>query len=145
MTVPAPRSAPGCQPAPSAPVGNYLTSQFRPGISPDGQYVVLPRAVLERLPRRLQHLVVDVLNAVHAQMPVETTPVYRVGPSAWFEIDGLDEERLQEAGIIVEFEADGELVYRDLRTGHCLTEDERHLCVLLDTPDPLSQGVPERC
>jgi hypothetical protein len=119
-----------------APVASYLRAA-RPGLSVDGRYVVLPRAVLERLPPSLQQQIIQVLAEVHRGTARYPWPQgYRVNAVQWRPIGELVEDELREIGIDASLSSDSELVHRD-RTGRRLTADELAKPVPVSTPDLL--------
>lgn len=119
----------------STPIANYLARYRGPGLSPDGGYVVLPRALLEQLPPPLQHQLAQALQQTHQFMSAADWPVYRIVPSRWAPISKLDDEQLREAGLTAELDGIGELVYRELATGRQLSPEEASNSVLVRTPD----------
>jgi hypothetical protein len=142
MTYPThPTSAPLPQhsgpPASARPVHDYLTSARRPGVSADGGYVVLPRAVIEQLPLPVQHQLTHALAQTHQITAAAPWPVYRVQSCRWARLNELDEAGLQEAGVIAELDMSGSLVHRNLSTGNTLSDTDLDQQVLVSLDDPL--------
>lgn len=121
-------------PVSATPLRDYLTAQPLPGVTPD--YVVVPRVLAENMPlpwqQQAAHLI-EQLHHDHAQAP---WPLYRVDPSRRAALTACDEHQLTEVGASVELDDQGELVYRDARTGQLITDPEARL-VLVPCPDPL--------
>ena len=111
-----------------------------PSMSTDGEYVVLPRAVLGQLPVAVQNQIAAAQDYVHRITSPAAWPAYRVTPCRWVEVQRLDEGGLREAGLITEIDAHGELVYRDMATGELLRQDQIEQEVLVPAPDPLVTG-----
>ncbi|WP_285647071.1 hypothetical protein [Lentzea sp. NBRC 102530] len=119
------------------PVHDYLTSARRPGVSADGGYVVLPRAVIEQMPLPVQQQLAHVLHQVHQIAASAPWPIYRVQSCRWARLNELDEAGLQEAGIIAELDLDGVLVHRNLNSGVTLSDSDLEQQVLVTQDDPL--------
>lgn len=124
-------------PTPANPVHDYLTSARRPGVSADGGYVVLPRAVIEQLPLPVQQQLAHAMAQVHQITASAPWPVYRVQSCRWARLNELDEAGLQEAGVIAELDMSGELVHRNLNTGAVLSASDLEQQVLVSQADPL--------
>jgi hypothetical protein len=117
--------------ASSTPLRDYL-SQPHPGV--DQRYAVLPRALVETMPLVWQQQMAQLLDEFHRVHGQFNWPVYRVIPSRWERVIDLDEDQLAEAGIIVEIDSEGDLVYRE-RNGNRLSDSETRT-VLVSTVDP---------
>lgn len=135
MTTPAQMNVAPAQPAGNSPVAHYLNAAYRPGTSTDGQYLVLPRAVLEKLPVQAQRQIAAALAVAHAAMPPDWTPQYQVTSLYWKPVDALTPADMSAAGVMAELAVDGEMVIRDLRTGQQLSTDQQ---VLAPVQDPLA-------
>lgn len=122
-------------------VAEYLRHP-QPGLSTDGQYVVLPRVALERLAPAIQQQVVSALALVHAQMARTPWPLYRVVPCTRQRLRDLDEQQLRTVGVMPEVDYLGALVYRDMSTGKLLTDESLDRYVLVPTTDPLTMQQP---
>jgi hypothetical protein len=132
MFNPEPIPRPAGPPASSTPLADYL-NHARVGVDP--AYAVLPRALAEAMPlpwqRQMAHLLAE-FHQLHGQL---NWPVYRVVPSRYERLVDLDEEQLAEAGMLVEIDGDGELVYRK-RTGERVNDPEQ-TTVLVACLDPI--------
>ncbi|MGH3620267.1 MAG: hypothetical protein ACRDQ5_00535 [Sciscionella sp.] len=123
-------------PASSTPLADYL-NQARIGVDP--AYAVLPRSLVESMPlpwqRQMTHLLAE-FHQMHGQL---NWPVYRVVPSRYERLVDLDEEQLAEAGVIVEIDSGGELVYRK-RNGETVSDPEQ-TTVLVSCLDPIPRRL----
>jgi hypothetical protein len=124
-------------PVTAEPVRDYLNST-RPGLTVDQQYLVLPRAVIERLPIPVQQQLVHALAQVHQIAVNAPWPVYRVGAGRWAKLADLDEGGLAEVGVIAELDLEGHLVHRSMRTGQPLSEQDLQQYVVVSAPDQLA-------
>jgi hypothetical protein len=123
---------------PSAtPVAEYLESG-RPGMSVDNRYLVLPRIVLEQLPRALQSELVQVVTRIHEMSRALPWPqAYRVEAAHCQSLKGLDETGLQQLGVTAELDWNGDLIHRDTATGRPLSTTELDRTIQHSCPDQL--------
>lgn len=101
-----------------------------PSRSADGQYYVLPTAVLRSLPEHVQHQVAAALQQIH-QHDQHSWPIYQVVPSQWARLGDLDETQLRQHGVVVELDLAGEMTYRYSSTGKRLTTHDLDRFVLV--------------
>jgi hypothetical protein len=121
----------------ATPVAEYLDSG-RPGMSMDSRYLVLPRIVLEQLPRSLQGEFVQVVTRIHEMSRVLPWPqAYRVEAIRCRSLQGLDETGLRELGVTAELDWNGDLIYRDNATGRPLSTAELDRTISVPCPDRL--------
>jgi hypothetical protein len=123
---------------PSAgPVAEYLDSG-RPGMSMDSRYLVLPRIVLEQLPRTLQRELVQAVTRIHEMSHALPWPqAYRVEAIRRRSLQRLDETELRELGVTAELDWNGDLIYRDNVTGRPLSTAELDRTISVPCPDQL--------
>ena len=128
---------------PSAtPVAEYLDSG-RPGMSVDNRYLVLPRIVLEQLPRALQSELVQVVARIHKMTSTLPWPqAYRVEATQCQSLTGLDETGLKELGVTAELDWNGDLIHRDNATGRPLSTTELDRTISAPYPDQLYTQFP---
>lgn len=119
----------------STPVAHYFAQYRGPGVSPDSAFLVLPRMLLEQLPPAVQHQLTQAMQQAHQYMAAADWPEYRVVPSRWEPITGLDDQQLREAGLVAELDPTGTLVYRELASGRQLTPEQTTANVLIPTSD----------
>ncbi|RKT52736.1 hypothetical protein [Saccharothrix australiensis] len=119
-------------PASSTPLRDYL-SALPPGV--DGSYAVLPRSLAEMMPLPWQQQMAHLLAEFHRTYAHLGWPVYRVVPSRRERLVDLDEDQLAEVGVIMEIDADGDVVYRD-RAGKRIDDPEQRV-VLVSVLDPI--------
>jgi hypothetical protein len=132
MFTPEPIPRPAGPPASSVPLADYLAGAH-PGV--DQGYVVLPRSLAESMPLPWQRQMTSLLAEFHQAYGHLKWPVYRVVPSRRERLVDLDEDQLAELGLIMEIDADGEVVYRD-RAGR-LVRDPEGTEVLVSCLDPI--------
>lgn len=105
-----------------------------PSRSADGQYYVLPTAVLRSLPEHVQHQVAAALQQIH-QHDQHSWPIYQVVPCRWARLGDLDETQLRQHGVVAELDPAGEMTYRSLSTGNQLATRDLHRPVLTPVTD----------
>lgn len=116
----------------TAPIRDTFARDSR-GVSSDGQYVVLPAAVLESLPLFVQQRFAQALGEIHRDAPA-SWPLYRVTPSTSAPVSEVGEHQLRDAGIATALTDDGHLEHQWIATGERVSEQHQ---VLVSCPDPL--------
>ncbi|MER7015846.1 hypothetical protein ABT324_30800 [Saccharopolyspora sp. NPDC000359] len=139
MTHPTSMPVPGHQgpPASAAPL-RQLFSQNPAGVSVDGNYVVLPAILLERMPLPFQQQLATALAALQTEGQ-QRWPIYKVTPQRYLAVSELFDSKLAEAGIYTDLGDDGELVHRWRSTGEIIEHPDQEQ-VLVSCPDPLQDS-----
>jgi hypothetical protein len=127
---------PAGPPASSSPLRDYLGGAH-PGVN--GDYVVLPRVLVESMSLPWQQQLTYLLAEFHQAVGHLDWPLYRVVPSRHEKLADLDEDQLAEVGAMVEIDGDGELVYRE-RSGRRIADPDG-ADVLVSCADPLPAQV----
>lgn len=128
------RRRPGA-PTSTTPLRDQLET-VRQVVSTDGDYVVLPRALVESMSLPWQHQLAYLLAELRSTHGHQAWPLYRVVPSSTERLVDLDDDQLDEAGYTLEIDTTGELVYQ-ARGGDVVTDPEQAV-VLVECPDPLT-------
>lgn len=126
-----PAGAPIALPAP--PMRQYVDSR-PPGISLNGNYMVLPLASLEQMEPQWQAHFAQLLAHYHRRLSGAPWPVYRVDPVHHTRLEDLDEEGLAQVGVIQELGDDDQIEYRDLRAGQSVKDPDDLVFVVCEDP-----------
>ncbi len=121
-------------PASATPLRDLL-GEPHPSVSPD--YVVLPRSLVESMPLPWQHQMAALLAELHAAFARAPWPRYQITPTREAPLNGLDEAELAQVGVHADLDDEGDLVYRDARTGAPIPDADERI-VQVRCSDPLT-------
>ncbi len=127
-------------PASATPMEDYRRSA-PPGLTPDGQYFVMPAELFNQmeLPWQQQfRALAEHHRRTYAHAP---WPTYRVIPTRSAVLTMLSEEQLAEVGVLCEYDDHDELVYRHSNTLEPIEEPENRT-VHVSCLDPLTRNAP---
>lgn len=117
----------------ATPMQHYVGTR-PPGISLNGNYLVLPLASLAQMEPGWQAQLAQLLHYYHQRNSTAPWPVYRVDPVRHTKLEDLDEEGLAQLGIIQELGDDDQIEYRDLRTGQHVKHPDDLVFVVCEDP-----------